>query len=62
MKDGHFSKYWKPAACWQEALPIGSGDIGVMVFGGVKKERLALNHDEIWGPRYGYRICRKQKI
>ncbi|MBQ2750760.1 MAG: glycoside hydrolase family 95 protein [Clostridia bacterium] len=49
MKDGHFSKYWKPAACWQEALPIGSGDIGVMVFGGVKKERLALNHDEIWG-------------
>ncbi|MBQ6990408.1 MAG: glycoside hydrolase N-terminal domain-containing protein, partial [Clostridia bacterium] len=42
MKDGHFSKYWKPAACWQEALPIGSGDIGVMVFGGVQKERLAL--------------------
>lgn len=63
MKDGHFSKYWKPAACWQEALPVGSGDMAAMVFGGVKNDRLALNHDEIWsggpGMESGYAGCKR---
>lgn len=33
---------------WGEALPIGNGRMGGMVFGGVKQERLQLNEDSIW--------------
>ena len=45
--------YEKPAAAWVEALPIGSGRLGAMVFGGPRAERLALNEDTLWsgGPR-----------
>lgn len=45
--------YRKPAEVWNEALPIGNGRQGAMVFGGVKKERLQLNEDSVWygGPR-----------
>ena len=35
--------YEKPAGQWVEALPIGNGRIGAMVFGGVERERLQLN-------------------
>jgi alpha-L-fucosidase 2 len=38
----------KPAAQWTEALPVGNGRLGAMVFGGVKSERLQLNHDSLW--------------
>ncbi|MBB6048437.1 glycosyl hydrolase family 95 catalytic domain-containing protein [Armatimonas rosea] len=41
--------YDKPAQEWLEALPIGNGTIGAMVFGGVNSERLALNHGDLWG-------------
>jgi alpha-L-fucosidase 2 len=37
-----------PAAAWVEALPIGSGRIGAMVFGGTDSERIALNEDTLW--------------
>ena len=40
--------YRRPAADWNEALPIGNGRIGAMVFGGVASERLQLNEDTIW--------------
>ena len=40
--------YQKPAAAWTQALPLGSGHLGAMVFGGVGTERIALNHDELW--------------
>lgn len=45
--------YNSPAAEWTEALPVGNGRLGAMVFGGVKKERLQLNEDSMWygGPR-----------
>ena len=45
--------YDKPAAEWVEALPIGNGRLGAMVFGGVMHERLQLNEDTLWsgGPR-----------
>ena len=45
--------YSKPAATWNEALPIGNGRLGAMIFGGVTSERLALNEDSMWygGPR-----------
>jgi alpha-L-fucosidase 2 len=40
--------YRSPAAEWNEALPIGSGRLGAMVFGGVAEERLQLNEDTVW--------------
>jgi len=45
--------YRQPAVRWVEALPIGNGRLGAMVFGGVDTERLLLNEDTLWsgGPR-----------
>src|ERR671917_727328 len=45
--------YTRPAEQWVEALPIGNGRLGAMVFGGVGSERLQLNEDTLWsgGPR-----------
>jgi len=40
--------YTSPAEKWVEALPIGNGRIGAMVFGGVHEEKLALNEDTLW--------------
>lgn len=45
--------YSKPAAQWIEALPVGNGRLGAMVFGGTASERLALNDITVWsgGPQ-----------
>jgi alpha-L-fucosidase 2 len=45
--------YDQPAEKWEEALPIGNGFLGAMVFGGVDRERLQINEDTLWsgGPR-----------
>lgn len=43
--------YTKPAQQWVEALPIGNGRLGAMVFGGVERERLQLNEDTLWAGR-----------
>ncbi len=40
--------YAVPAQGWVEALPLGNGAIGAMVFGGVNEERIALNEDSLW--------------
>ena len=40
--------YRQPAIKWSEALPIGSGRLGAMVFGGLGQERLQFNDDTIW--------------
>ena len=40
--------YRQPAREWVEALPIGNGRLGAMVFGGVELERLQLNEDTLW--------------
>lgn len=41
--------YGEPATSWQlEALPIGNGRIGAMIFGGIGHERIALNEDTVW--------------
>lgn len=37
-----------PAMKWDEALPVGNGRLGAMVFGGVQEERLQLNEDTYW--------------
>lgn len=41
--------YRQPAARWEEALPLGNGHLGAMLFGGVSDERLSLNADTLWG-------------
>jgi alpha-L-fucosidase 2 len=33
---------------WEQALPLGNGRLGAMVFGGVGKEHLLLNEDSLW--------------
>jgi len=40
--------YTEPARQWEEALPIGNGRLGGMVFGGVQEERIQLNEDTLW--------------
>ncbi len=40
--------YDKPAARWAEALPIGNGSMGAMVFGGIAEERIQFNEDTFW--------------
>jgi alpha-L-fucosidase 2 len=53
--DGAGLKLWyrQPAREWTEALPVGNGRLGAMVFGGVNKERLQLNEVSLWsgGPQ-----------
>jgi alpha-L-fucosidase 2 len=40
--------YNKPAAVWTEALPVGNGTFGGMVFGGVEEELIQLNEATLW--------------
>lgn len=40
--------YKKEAKYFEEALPLGNGRIGGLVFGNLKKERIALNEDTLW--------------
>ncbi len=43
--------YERAADAWTEALPVGNGSLGAMVFGGAKQEHLQLNIDSLWaGP------------
>lgn len=40
--------YDKPAADWVEALPVGNGSLGGMIFGGVSNERIQFNEQTLW--------------
>ncbi len=40
--------YAQPATKWVEALPVGNGRLGAMVFGGTASERINLNEQTIW--------------
>jgi alpha-L-fucosidase 2 len=43
--------YNQPAKKWTDALPVGNGRLGAMVFGGITEERIQLNEDTVWaGP------------
>ncbi|MDO5979883.1 glycoside hydrolase family 95 protein [Flavivirga spongiicola] len=51
--DNDFSKehilwYKQPAQNWEEALPLGNGRLGVMVFGNTSNEHIQLNDDSMW--------------
>ena len=47
--------YNAPAVEWEEALPIGNGRMGAMIYGGAAGEHLQLNEESIW---YGGRMDR----
>ena len=40
--------YRQPARQWEEALPLGNGRLGAMVFGGASRERIQLNEESLW--------------
>lgn len=40
--------YKTPASVWEEALPVGNGRLGAMVFGKYSEERIQLNEDTYW--------------
>lgn len=50
--------YQSPAKVWEEALPLGNGKLGAMIFGNVSKERIQLNEDSVW---YGGPVDRNNK-
>lgn len=42
-------RYEKPATNWQaEALPIGNGRLGAMLFGGIDEDRIQFNEESLW--------------
>ncbi len=44
--------YDKPAAEWVEALPIGNGRLGAMVYGATERETIQLNEETMWSGYY----------
>lgn len=40
--------YDEPASHWVEALPVGNGRLGAMIFGGTATERIQLNEETVW--------------
>ena len=44
----HTLRYKGQATCFNEALPLGNGRIGAMVYGGVLEEKISLNEDTFW--------------
>jgi alpha-L-fucosidase 2 len=49
--DGMKLWYREPAKKWVEALPVGNGRLGAMVFGGTENEHLQFNEDTLWTGR-----------
>lgn len=44
--------YDKPAKEWMEAVPVGNGRLGIMVYGDVRHETIALNESSLWSGGY----------
>ena len=50
--------YQQPATKWEEAIPVGNGRLGAMVFGGIASEHLQLNESTLYSGFPGYRDVR----
>lgn len=48
--------YQQPASNWNEALPIGNGRLGAMIFGKVGQEQLQLNEETVWAGEPGNNV------
>ncbi len=55
VEDADSLWFARPAATWDEALPIGNGHLGAMVFGDPAEEHLQLNEDTLTSGHPGYR-------
>jgi alpha-L-fucosidase 2 len=44
----HFIFFEQPAAQWPDAIPVGNGRLGAVVFGATSKEHLQLNEETVW--------------
>jgi alpha-L-fucosidase 2 len=40
--------YNKPSAKWTDALPVGNGRVGAMIFGGIEQDRIQFNEETLW--------------
>ena len=49
-QQGNQYKLWytQPASQFEEALPLGNGRLGIMVYGDIKTERFSLNEETLW--------------
>ena len=45
--------YNKEASAFEEALPLGNGSLGAIIYGGTSKERITINHDTLWSGEPG---------
>jgi alpha-L-fucosidase 2 len=62
--------YKQPAAAWPDALPVGNGRLGAMVFGDPALDRIQLNEESIWdgerrdrdNPRAGAAVPRIREL
>lgn len=52
LPNEHVLFFDQPAATWPDALPVGNGRLGAMVFGNPGKERLQLNEETVWMGEY----------
>ena len=49
VQDGALTLHYdRPAAYFEEALPLGNGRLGAMVYGGTEAERISLNDITLW--------------
>ena len=48
LQNHHLMWYDRPAVLWTEALPLGDGRLGAMMFGNPLQERLQLNEETLW--------------
>lgn len=55
MKRSHVMRYQSPAEIWDDALPLGNGKLGAMVYGRTDIERIPLNDDSLWYGTYADR-------
>jgi alpha-L-fucosidase 2 len=44
--------YCQPAAKWEEALLVGNGRLGAVIFGSIENERLQLNENTVWAGKF----------
>jgi len=50
-KNRHILRYDRPAHTWVEALPVGNGRLGAMIYGAPAAERIQLNEETLWAGR-----------
>jgi alpha-L-fucosidase 2 len=57
-KNSNPMKLWynQPAEMWVQALPVGNGRLGAMIFGGVYHEVIQLNDDTVWSGEPGNNV------